>query len=223
VFDLGTPAGSHDKLDITTGKSLTFSGASVLTITSSGGAEPGEYILVTAAGGISGDAPATLNLPDDWVATVDIVGDDLVLDVTSTGAPADPFAIWSGGADFNADANGDGVDNGMAWLLGAVDKDANALGLLPQVSVNSGDLILTFTCLKVAGRGDAVLKVQYSKDLGIGDPWHDAAVPDDDGTVNSVIFDTTADGDYIDVIATIPVSLAAPGTKLFGRLIAVKP
>lgn len=55
--------------------------------------------------------------------------------------------------------------------------------------------------------------------MGLADPWtsHEAAVPDDDGTVNGVVFDTTADGDYINVIADIP----APGSGIFARLGAV--
>ena len=67
-------------------------------------------------------------------------------------------------------------------------------------------------------RGGAVLKVQSSNDIGITDPWtsHEAAVPDADSTVNGVVFDTTDDGDYIQVIADIP----AAGAKLFGRLSA---
>ena len=63
--------------------------------------------------------------------------------------------------------------------------------------------------------------MQSSSDLGASDPWtsHEAAVPDADSTVNGVIFDTTDDGDFINVIADIP----AAGAKLFGRLIAVEP
>jgi len=62
------------------------------------------------------------------------------------------------------------------------------------------------------------LKVQSSANLGVTDPWtsHEAAVPDEDGTSTGVVFDTTDDGDYINVIADIP----AAGTQLFGRLSA---
>jgi len=95
-FDLSTAAASHDKLDLAAGKILTFSGASVLTITSSGGASPGIYTLLTAPGGITGSAPATLNLPNGWVASVSKVGNDLQLNVTSTGSvEIDHFAISS--------------------------------------------------------------------------------------------------------------------------------
>ena len=94
------------------------------------------------------------------------------------------------------------------------------LGKLPKATRNEANLRLTFRCLKSTKRGGVVLKVQSSSDLGITDPWasHEAAVPDADGTVNGVVFDTTDDGDYIQVIADIP----APGIcELFARLIGV--
>jgi hypothetical protein len=128
-----------------------------------------------------------------------------------------PYGTWSGGAAFDGDANNDGVDDGMAWLLGAADPSENAAGKLPAATRNGSHLRLTFRCLKSTKRGGAQLKVQSSADLGAADPWtsHEAAVPDADGTVNGVVFDTTDDGDYIQVIADIP----APGSaKLFARL-----
>lgn len=82
-FSLSTAAGSHDQLELASGKTLTFSGASVLTITSTGGAAPGIYTLLTGPGGITGSAPATLVLPSGWTATVSILGNNLLLDVTS--------------------------------------------------------------------------------------------------------------------------------------------
>jgi hypothetical protein len=130
-----------------------------------------------------------------------------------------PYGTWSGGAAFDGDANNDGVDNGMAWLLGAADLSENAAGKLPKATHNGSNLRLTFRCLKSTMRGGVVLKVQYSSDMGLADPWtsNEAAVPDEDATVNGVVFDTSDDGDYIHVIAEIP----AAGAKLFARLSAV--
>ena len=95
AFDISTPAASHDKLDLAGSRSFTFSGASTLTITSTGGAGPGTYTLLTAPGGINGNAPATLNLPSGWAATVSVSGNSLLLNVTSTGGPGpvDHFVI----------------------------------------------------------------------------------------------------------------------------------
>ncbi|MCH7229172.1 hypothetical protein, partial [Haloferula sp. A504] len=60
---------------------------------------------------------------------------------------ADPFADWSvldgaTGVTFEGDANGDGVQDGLAFLLGAANPnvDANAAGLLPTVTETGGGL-----------------------------------------------------------------------------------
>ena len=107
-----------------------------------------------------------------------------------------------------------------------VGPNVSALNLLPKVSQSGGNLILDFTCLKVAGRGTAVLKLQHSKDLGISDAWtvDEVLVPDAAGSagVTDVVTFTVptvnADPNLVDLRATIPASAAAPGTKLFGRL-----
>jgi hypothetical protein len=84
-FPIGTPPASHDSLDLAS--SLTFSGASVLNIISQGGASVGKYTLVNASGGIFGNAPAAVKLPDGWAGQVSVAGENLVLDLTSVGTP----------------------------------------------------------------------------------------------------------------------------------------
>ena len=98
---------------------------------------------------------------------------------------SDPYATWAGAAVFDEDDNNDGVDNGLAWLLGAGSPTENATGRLPVVTQTGGNLELSFTCLKIAGRGTNLLNLQYSKDLGITDLWtsHEVSVPDTAGLV----------------------------------------
>ena len=143
----------------------------------------------------------------------------------TVGTPSDPFIAWSGGAAFNADSNNDGVKNGLAWLLGAPDKDTNALDRLPKVSQNGGGLVMKFTCLKLASRGTSTLTLQHSGDLGHNDPWFSVAVPDTATTVGNVVFTvptTNANPNLVDLEATIPVTEALNG-KFFGRLHAENP
>ena len=147
--------------------------------------------------------------------------------VVSISAGGDPYATWAGGAVFDEDDNNDGVDNGLAWMLGAGSPAEIATGRLPAVTQTGGNLEISFTCLKVAGRGTSVLKLQYSKDLGITDLWtsHEVSVPDAAGLVGSVTFTVptvNGDPDLVDLKASIPASEAAPGTTLFGRLMGVK-
>jgi len=94
-FDISTDPASHDRLEIATGKGLTFTGASVLTITSSGGGDTGTYTLVSGGTNIIGVAPATVNLPTNWVGTVSISSNNLLLNVISTQVPQYAFTVFS--------------------------------------------------------------------------------------------------------------------------------
>jgi autotransporter-associated beta strand protein len=142
--------------------------------------------------------------------------DNTILNINSSS----PFVTWSGAAAFDADHNGDGIKNGLAWALGATDKDVNALGLMPAASLSGGNLVLSFTCLKSANRGTAVLQLQYSNDPGLTDLWTshgEAVVPETDNIVGGVSFVITANAnpDLWNIQATIP---ASPSGKLFARI-----
>jgi len=147
--------------------------------------------------------------------------------LTSAPAVSNPYDTWAGGEVFGGDKNGDGVENGIAFLLGAASPDEDALDRLPTGTETAGDLVMSFTCLKGAGRGGLVLNVEYSSDLGQSDPWssNQATVPSDvpGGTINDVVFvvtENTGDSALVDVIATIPATKAVDG-KIFARLSAV--
>jgi hypothetical protein len=114
------------------------------------------------------------------------------------------------------------VDNGLAWFLGAANKDDNASGLLPEATQATGALVLDFDCLSATDRGAAVFHVQYSNDLGQLDPWAETEVPGTVGTftagvVDFEVTDPGAPGGLLKVVATIPAGEAAAG-KLFGRV-----
>jgi fibronectin-binding autotransporter adhesin len=146
--------------------------------------------------------------------------DEGTFTINVSGTAQTPYDAWSGGAGFDVDTNGDGVDNGLAFLLGAANPNADALGLLPEVTEDNGNLVLNFSMLNAAARGTASLSIEHSSDLGIGDAWEAALVPDVDNTVNDVVFDITGSGP-LGVEATIPSSKAVAG-KLFGRLKATE-
>jgi autotransporter-associated beta strand protein len=131
------------------------------------------------------------------------------------------YAFWAGGAAFDADTNGDGVKNGLAFLLGA-DGPASAI-TLPAVSQSGGNLTMAFNYLKPANRGSASLSVEHSSNLGISDPWTAVPVTDENsGPTNGVTFVVTAgDGTANGITATISSTEAASG-KLFGRLNATQ-
>jgi hypothetical protein len=143
-----------------------------------------------------------------------------VFTVTSTGGGGGtPYSIWSGGRSFTGDFNGDGVDNGMGWILGAANASANSLGLLPTPGRTTG---LTLHFKRVHDMGPAHLYLHYSSDLGEADPWHSVLIPAVSGTVGGDIGVVVVPGSPTDdVTVTIPSAHAAGGS-LFGRLTATE-
>ncbi len=143
--------------------------------------------------------------------------------VPSTGGGS-AFDTWatSGtvtGVTFGGDANGDGVKDGLAFLLGATTPDDDASGLLPTASEDGG-LVMNFSMLDPASSAPAVLSLSHSGDLGITDPWSvPVAVPATTSTMNGIEFVVSGSGP-LSVIATIPASGNALDGKLFGRLVA---
>ncbi len=176
-----------------------------------------------------GHVTAFALLPSAGTASYSFTGGNLVGShtiaaefVAAVSGGGTPYDTWSGGAPFNGDTNGDGVKNGLAFLLGAANPNVSALGLLPTVMQSGGGLVLTFKSLNAASRGGAVLYVEHSSNLGISDPWLGTVVPDTNGgPVNGVTFAVTP-GSPNSVTATISSSEAAGG-KLFGRLRAENP
>ena len=148
------------------------------------------------------------------IANNDADENPYVINLTGTGQTA--YAAWSGGADFEVDTNGDGVDNGLAFILGAADVNANALGLLPTVGTEPGFLTLTFQ--RLDGIAPAVLSVDYSGDLGFGNT---DVIPLTSQTLGSGVVVEVTDGSPTDtVVVKIPDSFASASGTLFARLSA---
>lgn len=242
-FDISTNAASHDKLDLAATRTLTFSAASVLTITSPGGATPGTYTLATAPGGISGVAPAILNLPVDWVATVEIdgTGNDLLLIVTETGTPSSsPFDTWADGTFANGtltdktptgDDDSDGLSNLLEFAFGT-DPTVSDAGPLtwdgtnftpgsPVVDVDypiGGGVDFTARFIRRTDHGDsgsAVYAWQFSSDLADWEASDDAPAP---GWFEAPTVLAT-DGDYQLVEAPYPLFLDNGKKARFFRVV----
>ncbi|BCX48849.1 hypothetical protein HAHE_27570 [Haloferula helveola] len=150
-------------------------------------------------------------------------------EVRAPAGTSDPFTLWAesgtlpGAVTFEGDLNEDGVQDGIAFLLGVGNPDDDANSALPTVSENGGGgLQMTFDCLAVADRGGAELKVAYSNTLSGWTATTDV-VPDENGTdtggVVSYVVDTVTVDPLHRVTATVDASVASGG-KLFGRLIA---
>jgi arylsulfatase A len=147
-------------------------------------------------------------------------------------APAAGFDAWAtGGETFDGDANGDGVPDGVAFLLGADTPATDATGLLPTVSESGGNQVMEFSCLAAAARGASVLNLEYDGDLVA--PWLSVPVPGAVGDPNPIVEPTASgsvsfmatdggtngEGDaLLDIVATITDATESAQGRLFGRL-----
>lgn len=165
----------------------------------------------------------TPSLVNDGAGTIYITG-------ISSGVTTPLFDTWAatgsqGAVTFDGDTNGDGVQDGIAFLLGVANPDNDANGNLPTVSEDgSGNLVMVFNCLATADRGTAQLRVGHSNTLAAFTATADV-VPDADGTDTdgkvSYVIDTVSEAPLNKVTATIDSSVASGG-KLFGRLQAAE-
>lgn len=214
-FNIGTNAAGHDALDISTGRSFTFSGASELTITSTGGASVGVYTLISGGNNLIGSVPSVVNLPVGWLATVSKSGNSLILILTSTTSePVDHFVISEIASPQTAGTSITGITltaksasnqtavgftgtvtfGGTAGITGTsanfVGGVLSGLNLTPTVSGNS----LTFTVNDGAGHtGLATFNVQSAAYSG----WINTGASQFENTFTDTALTSNPDGDSL--------------------------
>ena len=140
-------------------------------------------------------------------------GNDIVLYTAASGTP---YSTWAGSAVFTDDANGDGVKNGLAWILGASAPGVNALDKLPVVATPTGFLTLDFD--RINPSSPAKLYVEYGNDL-VG--WTKVEIPAASGTFGGDLEVVVTSGTPDQLLVKIPTTHASGG-KLFARLSATE-
>jgi hypothetical protein len=123
------------------------------------------------------------------------------------------YGTWSGGPAADIDTNGDGVQNGVAWALGAADPNANAIGLLPALDNTTDPTYLLFTFNRSDEANDdpnTAITVEYGNDL-VG--WT-TAVDDNDNVEIEVTPGTPTDA----VVVKLKRSTLGATGKIFARL-----
>jgi len=157
--------------------------------------------------------PAVLNdAAGNSLVTDPVISDDTTITVNTA------FAAWSGGAAADADTNGDGVDNGVAWVLGASGPNENAINRLPTLDNTSDATYVIFEFNRSDAANSApntTINAQYSNDLA---NWT-TAVDDNNNVEIEEIGGSPADVVKVKLKRS---SLAASG-KIFTRLNVVTP
>ncbi|MCX6877725.1 MAG: hypothetical protein NTW21_28530 [Verrucomicrobia bacterium] len=138
-----------------------------------------------------------------------------------SGPGGSPYDTWAGSAVFTDDANGDGVANGLAWILGAAGPSDHVV--LPAPGTETGFLTLHFA--RVPDQGPAKLYVEYSNDLSTWSTPVEIPAGSDTvgGDIEVVVIPASPPGvPNDDVTVKIPTSHASGAGKLFGRLMATE-
>lgn len=176
------------------------------------------FTLATTSGGVSGfDAGEIIvddtNAPGTGTWSVQAAGNNLQL-VYSLGTTYDAFESANGisGAGENTDSDGDGIPNGIEFVIGGDPSgpDSDSSALLPTASVDATNLTFVFRRTDASAGFDPV--VEYSSTLA---GWTVA----EGGVAGALITeDNNFHGTGTDrVTVVIPRALAA-GSTLFARL-----
>ena len=144
-----------------------------------------------------------------------VVGNQLLLNQVVT----DPYVTWSGGLAFDADANNDGIANGLAWVLGAATPNASTTGLLPTIdraTDPNGKMLFIFRrATNAKDYANASILVEYGSNLG---SWITAVHQGTSANQITISEQTNGFGVGIDrVTVALPANLANGG-KIFARL-----
>lgn len=203
-----TGSGSSGKIEAA---GLNVSNAAV-TYNITGTPDDPIYVLATYTS-LTGTFASVPAAPAGYTLNYAYQGDKIAL----VQATSSPYQTWAGPALFTDDANGDGVKNGLAWILGATDPSVSALDKLPVAATPPGYLTLSFK--RVNPYSPAKLHVEYSNNLT---NWTKLEIPAGSGTIpSSDVEVVVTPGSPEDVTVKIPNSHASGG-KLFGRLSATE-
>jgi hypothetical protein len=192
------------------------------------------WLQVSPAGELSGVFPGGgATTADFTVAVTDSLGgsDTTTLRIRLEDEDFNSWMASKGlvgtAAGFEMDPDGDGLANGLEFVLGGEPNPANpgsnSAGLLPKPSVVGGNLVFTFPRMDLAEVGVGLI-FQWSTDLVFPVSANDIPVGAADSTTDGISVDVTEDSPNADtdaIVITVPAARAVNG-KVFGRLKAQK-
>jgi hypothetical protein len=144
----------------------------------------------------------------------------VVLDGESTGGPASPYTAWAStnapttGEDPSADEDGDGVSNGVEFVLGGTIA-ANDLDKLPTVSEDGTNMSFSFVRDQDSIHASTSVSIEMSTDLATWDTLPSPYAVPDTATAGPPV----AGVDKEDGTDTVTLTVAkTPDAKKFARL-----
>lgn len=140
-------------------------------------------------------------------------------DTTWSFATEPAYDAWAGGALFDADANGDGVKNGLAWILGAANPAASVLGRLPTVSTVGGNMVFTFQRVQSSINATTGLSIEVGTTLTSWPSIYTVGANTAGSTLGVQVAKDTPTAGTDRVMLTVP---RAPNAAKFARLKVVQ-
>ena len=211
--------------DLAIATTLTWEGTShFITVNTSGMVNFSEsaksFPIAIASGGISGFNAADFTVTPvgftgtgSWSVQATTTTLSLVYTPLATGGYND-WAVTSGNAPTGGvmdDYDGDGVENGVEFVLGG-DKDTNDLGKLPAAATDGSNMTFTFLRDISSIGATTSLVIEVGSDLA---GWDEYSVPETE-EINIPGVSVTDNGDGTDtVVLTVPMG---PESSKFARL-----
>lgn len=203
---------SADVLAVT--GNIDLSGATLALSVTGAGATEASYILATWTGTRTSAFASVTGIPSGY----EVVYDDTLREVRLQPVVTDGYLLWETangieGAGSGVDSDGDGIPNGIEFVIGGDPSGpaSSSSALLPTVTVDA--TYLNFQFRRTDGSAYLDPFVEYGTSLG---SWTAAQAG-----VNGVVVNENNDffGAGTDrVIVRIPRTLVAPGSTLFARL-----
>ncbi|MDB6076283.1 MAG: hypothetical protein JWO82_30, partial [Akkermansiaceae bacterium] len=169
------------------------------------------YVIARYTGTLTGSFASVTGLPTGYTLVSNPAAKTIAI---QSGTPQSGFDAWASAAGLTgadalttADPDGDGIKNGIEFVIGGNPKVADTANLPTAVRDSSGNLVFTFR--RTSASAYLNPGVQYSADLVTWTAAPAAAVA---STTDG--FATGVDK----VVVTLPASLAS-GAKLFARLV----
>ena len=210
-------SGTSGQIDAT-GKSLVISGAAVtLNVTGHLGAPA--YVLATY-GSKTGAAFASVTPPAGYAIDYGYNGGTQIALVQLAGFASwiDGFGLLAGDQDSSSDADHDGIENLLEYVLNGNPATSDA-SILPALSTSESTFIFTYNRLDLS-LADTIQTFQYGSDLS---GWTSIVVPAGNGTAGVATITVTDNGVTDRVSISIPNSSGGSSGKLFGRLQVTRP